>query len=60
VQTLTPLRVARALDACEKGMDFADALHVCLSDEATAFCTFDADLRRRAARLLAAPPVLAP
>lgn len=31
-------------------MDLADALHLCLSDEATMFVTFDRDLVRRARR----------
>jgi len=60
VQTWKPQRVASALDACEKGLDFADALHVRLSDGASAFYTFDADLRKRASRLADATPVLAP
>ena len=43
-------KVRRALDLHKAGMDFADALHLCLSDEATTFVTFDRDLKRRAHR----------
>ncbi|TCP90515.1 putative nucleic-acid-binding protein [Rhizobium sp. PP-CC-2G-626] len=44
--------IERALAAFEAGMDFADAMHLCLSDEATTFVTFDRDLVRRARRYL--------
>ncbi|TCM58670.1 putative nucleic-acid-binding protein [Rhizobium sp. PP-F2F-G48] len=42
--------IEKALAAFEAGMDLADALHLCLSDEATMFVTFDRDLVRRARR----------
>lgn len=45
-------RIENALRAFDAGMDFADALHLCLSDEATTFVTFDRDLKRRARRLM--------
>lgn len=38
----------RALDAFSRGMDFADAVHVCLSAENEAFITFDRNLVRLA------------
>ncbi|MCD7110813.1 type II toxin-antitoxin system VapC family toxin [Rhizobium sp. DKSPLA3] len=44
--------VRRVLDLHQAGMDFADAMHLCLSDEATTFVTFDRDLVRRARRSL--------
>lgn len=43
--------IERALACFEAGMDFADAMHLCLSDEATTFVTFDRDLVRRAKKL---------
>ena len=50
-----------SLDASAAGMDFADALHLALSRDAQKFYTFDATLRRRAARLMpGGPPVVAP
>lgn len=60
VQTPAPARVSMALDAYELGLDFADGLHVFLSEEATAFYTFDVDFRKRAKRLQNVTPVLAP
>lgn len=44
--------VLMALDAFETGMDLADALHVCRSQRASGFATFDRRLARRAARVL--------
>jgi predicted nucleic acid-binding protein len=43
--------VARAIDWYERGLDFADALHLALAHDAEALATFDAKLARRAARL---------
>lgn len=40
--------VADALTLFESGMDFADALHLASSREATQFATFDAHLKKRA------------
>ena len=60
VYTLAPARVSQALDAYERGLDFADALHVLQREDAAAFYTLDADLRKRAKRLLHAAQVLAP
>ncbi|MGQ0651172.1 MAG: type II toxin-antitoxin system VapC family toxin [Betaproteobacteria bacterium] len=40
--------IAQALDWFEKGLDFADALHVSLAEEAEQFATFDARLAKRA------------
>lgn len=51
-------RLARALDWFERGMDFADALHIASSGEADAFATFDEKLQRRA-RGIEAPAVMA-
>jgi len=36
-----PALVARALDWLEKGMDFADALHLSAADHCAGFATFD-------------------
>ena len=46
-----------ALDAIDKGLDFADALHIARSGRATAFATFDQRLTKRAASLELALPV---
>jgi predicted nucleic-acid-binding protein len=59
VRTHRPERVAAALLAYEAGLDFADALHAALGEDLTAFYTFDADFRKRAARVLAGVRVLA-
>ena len=40
--------VANALTLFESGMDFADALHLASSREATQFATFDARLKKNA------------
>ena len=40
--------VAEALALCEAGMDFADALHLCASQEAASFATFDKRMKQRA------------
>lgn len=44
--------VARALAWYEEGMDFADAIHVSSSGEAQEFTTFDAQLVRKAGKLV--------
>ena len=46
-----------ALDSFDAGMDLADALHVCRSERATAFATFDRGLARRARRSSLTVPV---
>jgi len=46
-----------ALDALDKGLDFADALHIARSGRATAFATFDQRLAKRATSLALTPPV---
>ena len=40
--------IARALELYEGGMDFADALHLASTRDATAFATFDTRLSKRA------------
>jgi predicted nucleic-acid-binding protein len=47
-----------ALKAFEKGIDFADALHTATSAGTSRFVTFDSRLAKRAARILASPPVV--
>jgi predicted nucleic acid-binding protein len=46
-----------ALDAFDKGLDFADALHLARSSRAAGFATFDQRLAKRAKGLALAPPV---
>jgi predicted nucleic-acid-binding protein len=46
-----------ALDAFEKGLDFADALHVARSGRVSGFATFDQRLAKRAKALGLTPPV---
>jgi predicted nucleic-acid-binding protein len=46
-----------ALDGFEKGLDFADALHVARSARASAFVTFDQRLAKRAKGLALSPSV---
>ncbi len=43
-----PLVVAQALHWCEKGMDFADALHLASSGNASDFATFDHQMKKTA------------
>lgn len=43
-----PLAVTLALQWCDGGMDFADALHVASSHGAEKFATFDAQLKKSA------------
>ena len=49
--------VLAALDAFDKGLDFADALHLARSSRASGFSTFDQRLANRAKRLGLTPPV---
>lgn len=60
VATESPDRVAKAVDAFAKGLDFADALHLFLSADAEAFYSFDAKFRQRAARHVPGRAVAAP
>jgi predicted nucleic-acid-binding protein len=46
-----------ALDAFDKGLDFADALHLARSSRASAFATFDQRLAKRARGFALVPPV---
>ena len=46
-----------AVDAFDKGLDFADALHLARSSRASGFATFDQRLAKRAKRLALTPPV---
>ena len=49
--------VLMALDAFDKGLDFADALHMARSSRASGFATFDKRLAKRAKGLALSPPV---
>jgi predicted nucleic-acid-binding protein len=46
-----------AVDAVDKGFDFADALHLARSTRVSGFATFDHRLARRAKALALTPPV---
>jgi predicted nucleic-acid-binding protein len=48
--------VLGALDAFDKGLDFADALHLGRSARASGFATFDRKLAKRAKALALTPP----
>ena len=48
VELEQPLVVAQALQWCEDGMDFADALHLASSHNASKFATFDAQMKKAA------------
>ena len=45
-----PLVVTQALQHCEGGMDFADALHLASSHASARFATFDVQLKKSAPR----------
>jgi predicted nucleic-acid-binding protein len=49
--------VLAAVDAFDKGLDFADALHLARSTRASGFVTFDQRLAKRAKGLALTPPV---
>jgi predicted nucleic-acid-binding protein len=49
--------VLAAIDAFEKGLDFADSLHLARSTRASAFATFDQRLAKRAKTLALVPKV---
>ena len=46
-----------AVDAFDKGLDFADAMHIARSSRVSAFATFDQRLAKRAKGLMLSPPV---
>ena len=52
IEVARPDALKRALDLHSAGMDFADAVHLCLTDESMSFVTFDRDLVRRAKQLI--------
>jgi predicted nucleic-acid-binding protein len=60
VHTHDPEAVARALDLFASGLDFADAMHLCLAVGSDAFATFDAALRKRAGRLADVIQIVSP
>lgn len=60
VRVEEPEVVSRALRLYAEGMDFADALHLCSSEVASSFATFDARLVKSARRLLPQRPVRIP
>jgi len=52
--------VVRALEWYERGVDFADALHLASSGAAERFATFDRALVRQGKSLVGAPAIVAP
>lgn len=52
--------VLRALSWYAGGMDFADALHLAVSDSASAFVSFDRELAKTAKRVGATPGIASP
>ena len=50
VEIEQPLVVTQALQWCEDGMDFADALHLASSQNSNKFSTFDEQLKKSAPR----------
>lgn len=48
VELEQPLVIAQALQWCEDGMDFADALHLASSHSARKFATFDEKMKKNA------------
>jgi predicted nucleic-acid-binding protein len=49
--------VLAAVDGFDRGLDFADALHLARSARASGFATFDQRLAKRARALVLTPPV---
>jgi predicted nucleic acid-binding protein len=47
VQAEAPEQIAQALELHERGLDFADAIHLASSGDAETFYTFDGELARR-------------
>ena len=56
----SPHQIAQAIDWCDKGMDFADAMHLAASSHCDAFITFDRALIAGASRSNIGPPVREP
>jgi predicted nucleic-acid-binding protein len=52
--------VARAFAGFDRGLGFADALHLASSERADAFATFDLALHRRVQAIAGPTPVIAP
>ncbi len=58
VEVENPDEIFIALDGYEKGLDFADALHLASSGRAEGFATFDQKMAKRASQFLAAKMVV--
>lgn len=58
VQVEMPDQLEKAIDFFEKGLDFADALHLASSSEGVSFYTFDTALIKRARSLKASVKAL--
>ena len=46
VEIEQPLAIAQALQWCDRGMDFADALHLASSQSSQKFATFDEQMKK--------------
>jgi len=57
VMTGRMISLCQAVDAFDKGLDFAEALHIARSSRASGFATFDRRLAKRAKGLALALPV---
>ena len=53
-------QILSAIHAHQRGLDFADAVHLFAAQHCEALCTFDADFRHRARQLKSAISVIAP
>ncbi len=60
VETDNPEAIAKALSGYALGLDFSDAMHLAHASRADCFATFDAGLRRRAAKIDGLVKVVAP
>jgi predicted nucleic-acid-binding protein len=58
IHTEDAVQAAQAIDWYEKGMDFADALHVASSCEVKGFATMDARMSKKAVQINATHPIL--
>lgn len=52
VEIENPLLITQALQWCDDGMDFADALHLASSHASAKFATFDARLKKSAPKAI--------
>ena len=58
VEIEQPMEVTLALQWCEEGMDFADALHLVSSQSSRKFATFDEQLKKSSPKGMKPPVIL--